>query len=161
MAQLATRWKHFNLKILVTLRKGNHPGEAYVKRGQRKDLYRRKRDSLEGYHVKAEIQRKALRHGKNLVFRRDTCSEKESVWLKMTPRKVGVGLKRRGLLNKWLGWKLAWWGFTGKKDASHLLGLRGRHQYSDQHFNRNRALCVASTAMETKGIDDQMTRSSG
>ena len=28
MVRLAARWKHSNLVILVTLRKGNHPGEA-------------------------------------------------------------------------------------------------------------------------------------
>ena len=55
---------------------------------------------------------------------------------KATPRKVGVGLKRRRELNKKrLGWRLAWLESTEKKEASHLLGLRGRHQYSDQRFN--------------------------
>ena len=47
--------------ILETLKKENHPGEEYVRRGQRKALYRRERDSLEGHHEEAEIQRKALR----------------------------------------------------------------------------------------------------
>ena len=28
MARLAARWERSNLVILVTLRKGNHPGEA-------------------------------------------------------------------------------------------------------------------------------------
>ena len=28
MAQLAARWRRFNLVRLVALRKGNHPGEA-------------------------------------------------------------------------------------------------------------------------------------
>ena len=32
-----------------------------------------------------------------------------------------------------------------------MLGLRGRHQYSDQRSNRNRASCVASIAVATKG----------
>ena len=51
---------------------------------------------------------------------------------KVTPRKVGIGLKRRRELNKRrLGWRLAWWGST-EKEASQFLGLRGRHQYSDQ-----------------------------
>ena len=44
MAQLAEWWRRSNLVILVTLKKG----EAYVKRGRRKDLYSRERDSLEG-----------------------------------------------------------------------------------------------------------------
>ena len=75
--------------------------------------------------------------------------------LKVTQRKVGVGLKRRWEFNKRrLGWRLAWWGSTEKKEALHLLGLRGRHQYSDQHSNRNRAPCVTSTT------EDQMARSS-
>ena len=64
-----------------------------MKRDQRKALYRTERDSLEGPHEEAEIQRKALRHGKNLAFREDTCFEKERVWSNLTPRKVGVGLK--------------------------------------------------------------------
>ena len=30
-------------------------------------------------------------------------------------------------------------GSTDQKEASHLLGLQGKHQYSDQRFNRIRA----------------------
>ena len=146
---------------LVALRKGNHPGEASVKRDRRKDLYRRERDSLDGPHEEAEIQRKALRRGKNLAISEDTCLEKERVRSKVTPRKVGVGLKRRREPSKRrLGWRLAWWGSTEKKEASHLFGLRGRRQYSDQRSNRNRAPCVASTAVGTEGEEDQMVRSS-
>ena len=129
-------------------------------RGQRKDLYRTERDSLEGPHEETEIQRKALRRGKNLAFSEDTCLETERVQSKMTPKKVGVGLKRRREPSRRrLGWRSAWWGST-EKEASHLLGLRGRHQYSDQRCNRNRAPCVASTAVGTEGEEDQMVRSS-
>ena len=130
-----------------------------MRRDRRKDLYRTERDSLEGPHEEAEIQCKALRRGKNLAFSEDTCLEKERVRSKVTPRKVGVGLKRRREPSRRrLGWRLAWWGST-KKEASHLLGLRGRHQYSDQRSNQNRAPCVASTAVETER-EDQMARSS-
>ena len=126
-----------------------------------RDLYRRERDSLEGSHEEAKIQRKALRREKNLAFSEDTCLEKERVRSKVTPRKVGVGLKRRREPSKRrLGWTLAWWGSTEKKETSHLFGLRGRHQYSDQRSNRNRAPCVASAAVETEGEEDQMARSS-
>ena len=104
-----------------------------MRRGRRNDLYRRERererDSLEGPYEEAEIQRKALRRGKNLAFSEDTCLEKERVRSKVNPRKVGVGLKRRRELSK------RRWGSTEKKEASHLLGLRGRHQYSDQRSN--------------------------
>ena len=124
MARLAARWKRSNLVILVTLRKGNHPGEAYVRKGRRKDLYRRERDSLEGPHEEEEIQRKALRRGKNLAFSEDKCLEKERVRTKVTPRKVGVGLKRRReLIKRRLGWRLAWWRSTEKTEASHLIGM--------------------------------------
>ena len=96
-----------------------------------------------------------------LTFSEDTCLEKERVRSKVTPRKVGVGLKqRREPSRRRLGWRSAWWGSTEKKDASHLLGLRGRHQYSDQRYNRNRAPCVVSTAVGTEGEEDQMARSS-
>ena len=78
MARLAARWRRFNLVILVALRKGNRPGEAQVRRGRRKDLYRTE-DFLEGPHDEAEIQPKALRRGKNLAFSEDTCLEKERV----------------------------------------------------------------------------------
>ena len=55
------------------------------------------------------IQRMAARRGKNLTFSEDTGLKKETVWSKGTPRKVGVGLKRRRELNKRrLGWRLAW-----------------------------------------------------
>ena len=99
-----------------------------MRRDRRKDLHRRERDSFEGLHEEAEIQCKALRHGKNLAFSEDTCLEKERVRSKVTPRKVGVGLKRRQKPSRrrW-GWRLAWWGSTEKKEASHLLRLRGRH----------------------------------
>ena len=73
-----------------------------MRRDQRKDLYRTERDSLEGPHEEAQIQCKALRHGKNLAFSKDTCLEKERVQSKVTPRKVGVGLKRRQELS-WVG----------------------------------------------------------
>ena len=43
MARLAARWRRSNLVILITLEKGNHPGEAYVRRGQRKAFYRREK----------------------------------------------------------------------------------------------------------------------
>ena len=96
------------------------------------------------------MQRKALRRGKNLAFSEDACLEKEKVRSKVTPRKVGMGLKRRRESSRGrLGWRLAWWGSI-EKEASHLLGLRGRHQYSDQRSNRNRAPCVAFTAVGTE-----------
>ena len=78
-------------------------------KGRRKDLYRTERDSLEGPHDEAEIQRKALRRGKNLAFSEDTCLEKERVRSKVTPRKVGVGLKRSQEPSRnRMGWRLAW-----------------------------------------------------
>ena len=63
----------------------------------------------------------------------------------VTPRKVGVGLKRRQELNRErLGWRLAWQGSTEMKEASYLLGLKRRHQYSDERSNRIRAPCLTS-----------------
>ena len=41
MAQLGAWWRHSNLVKLVTLRKGNHPGEALVRRGRRQAFYNR------------------------------------------------------------------------------------------------------------------------
>ena len=80
------------------------------------------RDSLEGSHEEAEIQRKALRREKDLAFVKNTFLEKERVRLKVTPRKVGVGLKRMGALNKRkLGWRLAWCGSIEKKEALRFL----------------------------------------
>ena len=60
---------------------------------------------LLGSHEEAEIQRKILRRGKNVDFSEETCSQKEIVRSKVTPRKVGVSLKRRQELNKrkWAG----------------------------------------------------------
>ena len=77
--------------------------------GAKEKLYTRERDSLEGPHKEAEIQRKALRRGENLAFSEETCLEKERVQSKVTPRKVGVGLKRRREPSRRrLGWRLAW-----------------------------------------------------
>ena len=66
-----------------------------MRSGRRKALYRTEKDSLEGLHEEAQIQRKALRRGKNLAFSEDKCLEKERGRSKVTPREVGVGLKRR------------------------------------------------------------------
>ena len=143
MARLAAQWRHSNLVKLVTLKKGNHPDEAYVRRGRRKALYRRERDSLEGPQEEAEIQRKALRREKNSAFSEDTCLENERVRSKVTPRKTEVGLKRRREPSK------KWLELTEK--ASHFLGLREKHQISDLRSDRNRAPCVASTAVGTEG----------
>ena len=61
-------------------------------------------------------------------------------------------MKRSRQLNKRkLGWRLAWWGSNEKMEDSHLLGLRGRHQYSDQRSNQNRASCVASPQWDQGG----------
>ena len=115
-ARLTARWRRSNSVVLVMLRKGNHPGIAYVRRGRRKALYRREMDSLVGPHEEAEIQREALRQGKKLAFSEDTYLEKERVRSKVTLRKDGVGLKRRRELSRRrLGWRLAWWGSTEKK----------------------------------------------
>ena len=123
-----------------------------MRRRRRKDLHRTERDSIEGPREEANIQRKALRRGKYLAFSEDTRLEKERVRSKVTPRKAEVGLKRRREPSKR---RLGWWGSTGKNEASHLLGLRARHQYSDQCSNRNRAPCVASTAVGTDGEENQ------
>ena len=86
--------------------------------GRRKDLYRTERDSLEGPHEEAQIQCKTLRREKNLAFSEDTRLEKQRVRSKVTPRKVGVGLKRRQEPSKRrLGYRLPWWGSTEKKEG--------------------------------------------
>ena len=132
-----------------------------MRRDRRKALYKTERDSLGGPHEEAETQRKALGRGKNLAFSKDAFFRKGKSAVEGDPKKVEVGLKwRREPSRRRLGWRLAWWGFTEKKEASHLLGLRGRYQYSDQRSNRNRAPCVASTTVGTEGEEDQMARSS-
>ena len=93
MVQLAARSRRSNLVILVTLKKGNHPGETYVRRGRRKALYKTKRDSLEGPHDEEEIQRKALRRGKNLAFSEDTCLEKGKSAVEGDPKKSSSGIE--------------------------------------------------------------------
>ena len=44
MARLAARWRRSNVVTLVALKKGNHRGEASVRRHRRKDLYRTERE---------------------------------------------------------------------------------------------------------------------
>ena len=90
--------------------------------------------------MEAEIQRKALRRGKNLAFSKLTCLEKERVRSKI-PKKSWSGIETEEGVDK------------------QLLGLRGKDQYSDQRSNRIRAPSVASTAAETQGEVDQMARS--
>ena len=58
-----------------------------MRRDRRKAFYNKEGDFLEGSHEEAEIQRKALRRGKNFAFSEDTCLEKVRVRSKMTPRR--------------------------------------------------------------------------
>ena len=89
--------------------------------------------------------------GKTWPQRRCRFNKGKSV-VENDPRKVGVGLTwRQEPSRRRLGWRLAWWGSTEKKESSHLIRLRGRHQYLDQYSNRIRARCVASTAVGTEG----------
>ena len=55
--------------------------------GQRKALYRKERDSLEGLYEEAEIQREANRREKNLAFSEDTCLEKGKSAVESDPKK--------------------------------------------------------------------------
>ena len=77
------------------------------------------------------------------------------------PMKVGVGLKRRRELNKrgGAGDKLGG-GDPLRRRRPHICSDQCYNQYSDQCFNRNRAPCVASTAVGTKGEKEQTARSS-
>ena len=59
-----------------------------MRRGRRKALYRRMRDSLEILHKEAEKQRKALRREKHLAFSKDTCLVKEKVRSKVTQERL-------------------------------------------------------------------------
>ena len=45
MSRLAARWRRSSLVVLIILRKGNHPDEAYVGRGRRK-AFIQKRDGF-------------------------------------------------------------------------------------------------------------------
>ena len=68
-------------------------------------------------------------------------------------------IKADGKLNKKKGsGRLAWWGSTKKKKASHFFGLKGRHRYSDQPSSQIRAICVASIAVGAKGEENQIAR---
>ena len=68
------------------------------------------------------------------------------------PKKDWSGIETEmGAELKEVGLEVGLVGSTEKKGASYLLGLIGRHQYSDQRSNRNRAPCVASTAEGTEG----------
>ena len=65
---------------------------------RRKDLYRTKRDSFEGPHEEAKIQRKALRRGKNLAISEDTCLVKGKSAVEGDPKKSCSGIEKKGAL---------------------------------------------------------------
>ena len=67
-----------------------------MKRGRRKDLYRKERYSLEGLHEEAEIQRKALRRGKNLAFSEDASLEKKRVRSRVTQKRLELSCNGGG-----------------------------------------------------------------
>ena len=63
-----------------------------MKRGRKKALYRTERDPLEGPQEEAEIQRKALRRGKNLAFSEETLRKGKSV-VEGDPKKSCSGIE--------------------------------------------------------------------
>ena len=74
-----------------------------------KNSFVQKREGLiRGPQKEAEIHCKALTWGKNLTFSEDKSLDKERVLSKVITRKIGVGFKRKGEMNKrrW-GWRLA------------------------------------------------------
>ena len=75
--------------------------------------------------------REELRFQRKYMFRKGKSA------VEGDPKKSWSGIETQAGLNKEkAGWRLAWWGFTEKKEASHFLELRGRHQYSDLRSNR-------------------------
>ena len=75
------------------LKEGEHPGDAYVRRGRSKASYKRERDSLKAPHKEAAMQRKALRRGKNLAFSEDTCLETGKSAVEGDPEKSWSGIE--------------------------------------------------------------------
>ena len=68
------------------------------------------------------------------------------------PKKSKSGIKAEGKIEqKEKRMKVSLVESTKKKQASHFLELRERHQYSDERSSRIRALCVASIAAGTEG----------
>ena len=65
-----------------------------MRRDQRKALHRREKDSLEGPHEEAEIQRKPLRRGKNLAFSEYTSLKEERKAVEGDPKKSWSGIEK-------------------------------------------------------------------
>ena len=70
---------------------------------------------------------------------------------KVTPKKVGVGLKqRREVENMDVGLEISLMEIhREKRVALYLIVLRGRRQFSDQRSSRIRTSCVAHVAAST------------
>ena len=101
-----------------------------MRRGRRKIFVQKREGLFRKAHEEAEMQRKALRRGKNLAQSRYML-KKEMSAVEGDPLESWSGIEVEGELNKKkLSWRLAWWGSTEKKEASRLLRLRERHQYS-------------------------------
>ena len=66
-----------------------------MRRGRRKTLYNRERNSLKGLREEAEIQRKALRRGKNLAFSRYMLRKRKSA-IEGDPKKSWSGVEAQG-----------------------------------------------------------------
>ena len=83
------------------------------------------------------------------------------MWSKVTPRKVGFGLKLSGVLRiEREGLRRDWKGSRLKKDDSLLRGLRGRHHLEDHSTYLLRAAWTVEVAHSTLREKAQMARSS-
>ena len=93
MARLAARWRRSNLVKLVALSKGNHPGEAQVKRDRRKDLYKTERDSLEGLMRKQRYSVFPLETWEKLGLQRRYMLRKTKSAVEGNPEKSWSGIE--------------------------------------------------------------------
>ena len=66
-----------------------------MRRDQRKALYRRERDFLEGFDEEAEIQRKALRRGEELCLQRRYMFRKGKSAVEGDPKKSWSGIETK------------------------------------------------------------------
>ena len=73
-----------------------HNNLSLVRRLPQESLFHEPVTFLEVPQKKAEIQREALRRGKNLTFSEDTCLEKKENAVEGNPKKSWSGIKTEG-----------------------------------------------------------------
>ena len=94
----------------------------------------------------------------NLALSEEGCVKKKRKRSRVIPRKVRVGLKRRGELNKKKRLKISLVGINRKEGGLTFAQIEKAQKCSVQRSDQIRDSCVVNATVDSEGAKDRMAR---